>query len=142
MRRIRTRLAAVTVALLCAGALSGCSTNAYDSDAAEELQARTLVVAKASAGGDWLGALKTLDELAADLADARAAGKLDEPRYRSIAASVDLVRTDLEANISADQAAEAQRLADEQAALEQARQDDNGNGNGKDKGKDKGKNGD
>jgi hypothetical protein len=79
--------------------------------------------------------------MSAQLSDARAAGKIDEERFDSILLAMELVRQDLDTAIAAAaDAAERQRLIDEQARLQeqiaqlQEQQTEDGKGEGEKKG--------
>ncbi|MEJ3404597.1 hypothetical protein WDJ51_07630 [Rathayibacter sp. YIM 133350] len=152
-RRAMIASGALAIALATGIGLSGCAGDPYDAKTAEALQAQVLAVTQASAAGDWTTATAKLDALTADAADARADGRIDDKRYDSISAAIALVGSDLAANVRAaqEQAAEQQRIADEQAAqaaqaaLEQQQQEqapapapapkpDDKGGPGKDKG--------
>jgi hypothetical protein len=129
---------AVTTAMV----LSACAP-AYDEATKDALRQHVVAVSEASAAGDWPTAIGGLDALAADAAAAHEAGKLDDERLERITLAMELVRQDLEAAIAtAEDAAERQRLQDEQARLqEQINQlQDPGDGGGEDDkgGKDKG----
>lgn len=113
----RTAMAATAVAV--AVALTGCG-GGYDEATEASLRQRVVEVSAASAAGDWQGALAKLDAMVAELSQARADGKVDDERYESIVAAMDLVRQDLDAAITAAaDAAEQQRLMEEQARLQE-----------------------
>ena len=116
---MRSRVAAVAVAVTAALALASCAPN-YDAATRDGLRQHVVAVAEASAAGDWNAALSGLDVMAAQLSDARAAGKIDEERFDSILLAMELVRQDLATAIAAAaDAAERQRLIDEQARLQE-----------------------
>ncbi|MEO6943976.1 MAG: hypothetical protein ABI053_04605 [Lacisediminihabitans sp.] len=92
----------VTLVILAAAlVLTGCTTQGldYSAQTARPLQEQVLAVTESSLAGDPTASLTRLDELAASIKDARARGTMSAERYASIAASIALVRTDLEAAI-------------------------------------------
>jgi hypothetical protein len=116
---MRSRVAAVAVAVTAALALGSCASD-YDEATRDGLRQHVVAVAEASAAGDWNAALSGLDVMSAQLSDARAAGKIDEERFDSILLAMELVRQDLDTAIAAAaDAAERQRLIDEQARLQE-----------------------
>lgn len=114
-RRWRTLIAAG----LLSAALAGCSSTAPDleADAAEKLQAKVLTVSQSAAGNDTSGALKSLDELVAQLDASAAEGRMSFKRHQSIMTAVQAVRADLTA---AQAAAKAQADAEAAAAAKAA----------------------
>lgn len=113
-RRRRPALAGpLLTALLVAGSLAGCAGPAPELDgaAATQLQSQVLAVTEAAAAEDSPGALKALDDLMTRLDAAAADGKVSFKRHQSIKASVDAVRTDLNAKVARQQAAEAAKAA-------------------------------
>ncbi|MBC7589841.1 MAG: hypothetical protein H7226_02200 [Salinibacterium sp.] len=94
MRRLSVVL--VVVGLL----LSGCASSSETQYPAATLQAAVLAVSDASAAGDPSAALTRLDELQASLLDERARGTVDQARFDSVSAAIELVRTDLERAIA------------------------------------------
>src|ERR687898_964030 len=116
---MRSRTAAVVVAVTAALTLGSCASD-YDDATRDGLRQHLVAVAEASAAGDWDAALGGLDVMAAQLSDARAAGKIGEERFDSILLAMELVRQDLATAIAAAaDAAERQRLIDEQARLQE-----------------------
>ena len=116
---MRSRVAAVAVAVTAALALGSCASD-YDEATRDGLRQHVVAVAEASAAGDWNAAISGLDVMSAQLSDAHAAGKIDEQRFDSILAAMELVRQDLDTAIAAAaDAAERQRLIDEQARLQE-----------------------
>ena len=112
-------------ALLVAGSLAGCAGPAPELDgaAATQLQSQVLAVTEAAAAEDSPGALKLLDDLMTKLDAAAADGKVSFKRHQSIKASVDAVRTDLNAKVAQQQAAAAEAAkaaAAAQAAAQEA----------------------
>lgn len=157
------RWRAVVTAALLAAALAGCSSTAPDlaTEAAQKLQAKVLTVSQSAAGNDHASALKSLDELVAELDASAAEGSVSFKRHQSITKAIEAVRADLTAarvQAEADAAtakeaaaaaakAEADAAAAKAAAEEAAKQapapvlppaqDNSGSGNkGKGKGDD------
>ena len=97
MRRLSVVL--VAVGLLLAGCASSPETQ-YPAETAASLQAGVLAVSEASAAADPSAALIRLDELQASLLDERARGTVDQARFDSVSAAIELVRTDLERAIA------------------------------------------
>lgn len=145
----------VLAAGLVSAALTGCSTAAPDleHDAAQQLQAKVLTVSEAAAGNDPAAALKSLDELVAQLDASAADGGVSFKRHQSIMTAIEAVRADLAAAQAQSEAAAAAEAAaaeaaaaaaqESQAAAEQAEvqppapdQENSGPGRGE-KGKDK-----
>src|SRR5918995_2890693 len=117
--RSRILVPAAIVAAAAAMSLASCAPN-YDVATRDGLRQHVIAVAEASAAGDWNAALSGLDVMGAKLSDARAAGKIDEERFDSILLAMELVRLDLDTAIAAAaDAAERQRLIDEQARLQE-----------------------
>ncbi|WP_173921445.1 hypothetical protein [Agromyces sp. Marseille-P2726] len=115
------RLAAGAIAAVLA--LSACAPT-YDQETQQSFRRQVVAVSKASAAGDWQGAVTQLDVLSEELTAARADGKVDEERFNQIVTAMDLVRMDLQAAITAAaHEAERQRLQEQQAQLEQQLQD-------------------
>jgi hypothetical protein len=78
-----------------------------------------VTVSTASAAGDWAGALAALDAMTAEVDEAQSDGRIDPERMESILLAMELVRQDLQMAIDeAEDAAEQQRLQEEQAALQ------------------------
>jgi hypothetical protein len=104
--------------------LSSCAAEpTYDAATAADLREHVVTVSSASAAGDWAGALAALDAMTVEVDEAQADGRIDEDRLDSILLAMELVRQDLQRAIDeAEDAAERQRLEEEQAAL-QARLD-------------------
>ena len=116
---MRLRILAGAVATAATLALASCAAD-YDETTRDGLREQVVAVAQASAAGDWNGALTSLDAMAQQLSDARAAGQLSEERFDSILLAMELVRQDLDTAIAdAADAAERQRLIDEQARLQE-----------------------
>lgn len=79
-----------------------------------------MTVSSASAAGDWAGALAALDAMTAEVDEAQAEGRIDEQRVDSIVLAMELVRQELRIAIdAAEDAAERQRLEEEQAKLQE-----------------------
>ena len=105
------RAALLATVLACTMVLTGCVGSSapiappvaspYPSTIASQLQAGVLSVSSAAAGEDPVSALTRLDELRAALADARARGEVTSARFESISAAIALVRSDLQAAITA-----------------------------------------
>lgn len=109
----------VAVAAATALVLTACSPS-YDDDTRDGLRTYVVTVSEASAAGDWQTAIGALDGMVAEVEAARQAGKLDDERFKTITLAMELVRQDLETAVAAaEDAAERQRLQDEQARLEQ-----------------------
>jgi hypothetical protein len=100
--------------------LSSCAAQPeYDPATAAGLRQHVVTVSSASAAGDWAGAAAALDAMTAEVDAARADGRIDEERLDSIVLAMELVRQDLRMAIDeAEDAAEQQRLEEEQAALQ------------------------
>lgn len=100
--------------------LSACAAEPeYDPATAAGLREHVVTVSSASAAGDWAGALAALDAMTAEVDEAQADGRIDEHRMDSILLAMELVRQDLQMAIDeAADAAERQRLEEEQAALQ------------------------
>lgn len=100
--------------------LSSCAAEpTYDPATAEGLREHVVTVSTASAAGDWAGALAALDAMTAEVDEAQSDGRIDPERMDSILLAMELVRQDLQMAIDeAEDAAEQQRLAEEQAALQ------------------------
>lgn len=101
--------------------LSSCAAEpAYDSTTAASLREHVVTVSSASAAGDWAGALAALDAMTAEVDEAQAEGRIDEQRMESILDAMELVRQELQLAIDeAEDAAERQRLEEEQAKLQE-----------------------
>lgn len=138
---MRTKRFVATLGIAATLILSSCATApAYDDDTRDGLRRHVIVVAEASAAGDWAAALAGLDAMASDLSKAEDEGKVSEERFDTIALAMELVRQDLDDAIAAAaDEAERQRLLEEQTRLqeqieqlEQDRSDDEkGEGGGK-----------
>ncbi|MDQ0576533.1 hypothetical protein [Agromyces albus] len=116
---MRPRILAAAVAFTATLSLTSCAP-AYDEAAKDNLREHVVAVAEASEAGDWQAALSGLDAMAAELADARAAGNVSDERFDTIALAMELVRKDIDAAIAAAaDAAEQQRLLEEQARLQE-----------------------
>jgi hypothetical protein len=104
-RRWRIGLAAIVLS----AALAGCGAAAPDleSDTARQLQAKVLTVSQAAAGTDPAGALRSLDELVAQLDASAAEGDVSFKRHQSIMTAIDAVRADLGAAQAAAAATQA-----------------------------------
>lgn len=89
-------------------------------EAAQQLQAKVLTVSQSAAGNDPAGALKTLDELVAQLDAAAAEGDVSFKRHQSIMKAIEAVRADLS---TAKAQAEAAAAAAAQAAAAKAAAD-------------------
>lgn len=116
---LRTRWRIFLAASLLSAALAGCSTTAPDLEqtAAKQLQAKVLSVSQSAADNDPAAALKSLDELVAQLDASAAEGAVSFKRHQSIMAAIEAVRTDLAA---AQAKAEAAAAAAAQAAAASA----------------------
>jgi hypothetical protein len=103
--RWRIGLAAIVLSAL----LAGCGAAAPDleSDTARQLQAKVLTVSQAAAGTDPAKALRSLDELVAQLDASAAAGDVSFKRHQSIMTAIDAVRADLGAAQAAAAATQA-----------------------------------
>lgn len=115
---MRPHMLAVAVAVTATLALAACAPT-YDAATKDTLRQHVVAVAEASAAGDWQTALDGLDVMAAQLADARAEGKLSEERFDSVIVAMEVVRQDLAAAIAAADAAEQERLLEEQTRLQE-----------------------
>ena len=115
---MRPPMLAVTVAVTATLALAAC-TPGYDAATRDSLRQHVIAVADASGAGDWKAALDGLDVMAAELAHARAEGRLSQERFDSVIVAMELVRQDLDAAIAAADAAEQERLLEEQARLQE-----------------------
>lgn len=95
------------------GALAGCSPAApeLETDAARQFQARVLSITQAAAANDDATALKSLDDLIAQLDAATADGKVSFKRHQSIQSAIDAVRADLTAQAQAKAKAQADQAA-------------------------------
>lgn len=100
--------------------LSSCAAQPeYDPATALGLREHVVTVSSASAAGDWAGALAALDAMTAEVDEAQADGRIDDQRMDSILLAMELVRQDLRMAVDeAEDAAERQRLEEEQAALQ------------------------
>jgi hypothetical protein len=100
--------------------LSSCAAQPeYDPATAAGLREHVVTVSSASAAGDWAGALAALDAMTAEVDEAQADGRIDDQRMDSILLAMELVRQDLRMAVDeAENAAERQRLEEEQAALQ------------------------
>lgn len=117
---MRRQSSAVAVVLAATLALSSCAAPADDRATRDSLREHVLVVAEASAAGDWPGALAGLDAMASELSTARDEGELSEERFDTIALAMELVRQDLDDAIAAAaDEAERQRLLEEQTRLQE-----------------------
>lgn len=108
----------VLAAGLLSAALAGCGSAAPDlgSDAAQQLQAKVLTVSQSAAGNDPAAALKSLDELVAQLNAAAAEGNVSFIRHQNIMKAIDAVRADLAAAKAQAEAAAAETAAAQAAA--------------------------
>ena len=112
--------AGLGLALAVVVTLSSCTSPGYDETTRAELREHVLIVAEASAAGDWQAALVSLDAMASALDAAHEAGELGEERLRTILLAMELVRQDLDAAIAAAaDDAERVRLIEEQARLQE-----------------------
>jgi hypothetical protein len=127
MRTRSTGLMVVAVLAVALG-LSSCTTEAtdYSAQTARPLQEQVLAVAEGAAAGQPSVSITRLDELVANLKDARARGTVSEVRYASISAAIALVRGDLETAVA------AQKQQEQQQQEQQQQQDEKpGKGHGK-----------
>ena len=116
---LRSPLLAAATTFVAVLLLTSCAPT-YDQATEQSLRRQVVAASQASAAGDWQGALHSLDAMASELETARADGKVDDERFESIVAAMELVRLDLEAAITAaEDEAERQRLLDEQARLQE-----------------------
>lgn len=101
--------------------LSSCAAQpAYDPTTAANLREHVVTVSSASAAGDWAAALAALDAMTAEVDEAQAEGRIDGQRMDSILVAMELVRQELQVAIAeAEDAAERQRLEEEQAKLQE-----------------------
>ena len=91
---MRRAIAALGVAAVLV--FSGCSADDGYSDAtAQSMQEAVLAVTQASSDGDWEAAQHALDDAAARLDDAIAAGEISSERAAEIATAIAEVRADL-----------------------------------------------
>lgn len=122
MRPRRSRKLPLAAATALSGVLmlSACASEpAYDAATAAGLREHVVTVSTASAAGDWAGALAALDTMTAEVDEAQADGRIDAQRMDKILLAMELVRQDLQLAIDeAEDAAEQQRLEEEQAALQ------------------------
>ncbi|MGR0218363.1 hypothetical protein [Agromyces sp. ZXT2-6] len=120
-RRSRSAPIALATALISLLTLSSCAAEpTYDATTAAGLREHVVTVSTASAAGDWAGALAALDAMTAEVDEAQADGRIDGERLDSILLAMELVRQDLQMAIDeAEDAAERQRLEEEQAALQE-----------------------
>lgn len=158
-RHITSRaVVGLTAAALTAGSVAGCGSGetGLQRDTARQLQARVLEVTQASSQNDPNGALKALEGLEAELAEAQDRGDISEERRRNITTIATAVRADLEDAIAAAEQAAKEKAAGEQPATQSPTpeapapaptqpansgqdqgQEDNSNGRGDEKGKGK-----
>lgn len=115
---LRTRWRSFLAASLLSAALAGCSTTAPDLEqtAAQQLQAKVLSVSQSAADDDPAAALKSLDELVAQLDASAAEGAVSFKRHQSIMATIEAVRTDLAAAQAKAEAAAAAKASEAAAA--------------------------
>ena len=126
------RLAAALVVLLAIAGLSACATPAgIDARTGSSLQADVATIAATAAQGDPATALAQLDSLHQTVLQATSEGKIAGPRADQIAAAIELVRRDLQAQLDTDEAAQP----DESSAGSNGKGEGKGNGNGKGGGK-------
>lgn len=99
-RRLRLGCAAVILATLLA--VAGCSATAseLDTQTSGEWQSRVLAIAESAEAGDIPAALLELDALQAETAQARTDGEISAERAAIIQQSIDVVRSDLEADVA------------------------------------------
>jgi hypothetical protein len=99
---VRQRL--IVASAIAVFALTGCAaTTDYPLTTATSLREDVAIVSTSAANGDFSGALKQLDTVKATLDDALARGDVSAARYASISSSIELVRSDLESAIDAEQ---------------------------------------
>ena len=97
-------------------ALSGCAgTDDYPAGIASELQSSVLAVTESISASDFAAAATASDDLMSRTDAALERGDITTERHADIVAAATLVRKDIDAGL-----AEAQRVADEQAAAERA----------------------
>lgn len=129
------RRAFATIAVAAILALGGCAADdGYSDAAAQSLQEAVLAVTQASHEGDWVTAQERLDDAAARLAQALAAGEISEERAAEITAAIGAVREDLDALLAVQQQQEQQDTQEDNDGP--GNSDGNGNGNGPGKGDD------
>lgn len=98
----RLRLACVAAVLATLLAVAGCSaTPGLDTPTSAEWQSRVLAIAESAEAGDIPTALLDLDALEAETAQARTDGEISAERAAIIQQSIDVVRSDLEAEVAA-----------------------------------------
>ena len=116
----RSRGIGLAAALALAASLAGCgpADTGLPRDTARQLQELVLGVSHSAAANDPSGALKTLDNLEADVAAAAGDGQISEERRQSIMTSIIAVRADLAATV--DAAAAAAKAAEEAAGAAEA----------------------
>lgn len=121
LRRPRFAPLATATGLLALLALSSCAAQpTYGPATAASLREHVVTVSSASAAGDWAGALAALDAMTAEVDEAQAEGRIDDQRTDSILDAMGLVRQELQMAIDeAADAAERQRLEEEQAKLQE-----------------------
>lgn len=128
------RRAFATIAVAAILALGGCAADdGYSDAAAQSLQEAVLAVTQASHEGDWVTAQERLDDAAARLAQALAAGEISEERAAEITAAIGAVREDLDALLAVQQQEQQDTQEDNDGP---GNSDGNGNGNGPGKGDD------
>jgi len=118
-----TRLPQILITALATIALvAGCATTTPDiePDVATTLQNQVVLVAEEAASGNHQAALDRLNDLQAELDEAKAAQTVQPARVDAIQAGIDAVRADLTVLIAAAEEAAAAELAAEQARQDAA----------------------
>ena len=118
-----TRLPQILITALATIALvAGCATTTPDiePDVATTLQNQVVLVAEEAASGNHQAALDRLNDLQAELDEAKAAETVQPARVDAIQVGIDAVRADLTVLIAAAEEAAAAELAAEQAKQDAA----------------------
>ena len=118
-----TRLPQILITALATIALvAGCATTTPDiePDVATTLQNQVVLVAEEAASGNHQAALDRLNDLQAELDEAKAAQTVQPARVDAIQVGIDAVRADLTVLIAAAEEAAAAELAAEQAKQDAA----------------------
>lgn len=99
----RLRLGCVAAVLATLLAVAGCSAtpSGLDTPTSVEWQSRVLAIAESAEAGDIPTALLDLDALETETAQARTDGEISAERAAIIQQSIDVVRSDLEAEVAA-----------------------------------------
>ena len=134
----RSRLPRALVVALVVAVLSGCAQTPTDisPSTAKELQSAVVTISQSASAGDLSGALTQLDALENTLRQKTAAGAITGDRSTRIEAAIEVVRSDLEAQIAALTPTPATDPTPTPTKGDKGGKGDNGDDNG-----DKGKNG-